>query len=126
MINYRMNFEMEIEMLVNVEKLVVWKFEDFCEYFDVSDDREDYVGGVRIIKIELGCRGVEELVEDVDVVDGMFEVKSVKEIFEIDDYDEEFVSSEIEDWFEVDGVNMNVYGESYEEEFGYVYVRVEV
>ena len=121
-----MNFEMEIEMLVNVEKLVVWKFEDFCEYFDVSDDREGYVGGVRIIKIELGCRGVEELVEDVDVVDGMFEVKSVKEIFEIDDYDEEFVSSEIEDWFEVDGVNMNVYGESYEEEFGYVYVRVEV
>ena len=114
-------------MLVNVEKLVVWKFEDFCEYFDVSDDREDYIGGVRIIKIELGCRGEENIVGDIDVVDGMFEVKSVKEILEINDCDDdEFVSSEVEDWFKIDDVDMNVYGESYGEEFGYVYVRVEV
>ena len=112
-------------MLVNVEKLNVWKFEDFYKYWDVSGDREDYNSGVRVLKIE--CDGRNEcVVEDVNVVNGMFEVKGENEILESGDYDEEFVNSGIEEWFEIDGRMMNVYGEGYLEEFGYIYVRVEV
>lgn len=112
-------------MLVNVEKLNVWKFEDFCEYFGVGGDREDFNSGVRILKIE--CDGRDEnVVCDVDVVDGKFEVKSYEEILEMGGCDEEFVNSGVEEWFEIDGEMMKVYGEGYMEEFGYVYVRVEV
>ena len=102
-------------MLVNVEMLKVWKLDDVCKYFtDVVE------GGV------LKFDGEGEFVEKVKVVDGKFEVKSEDDIRDWlkDGYDEyegydEFVRSEVEEWFEIDGEMMNVYGENYEEEFGY-------
>ena len=123
-------------MKVKVENLVVWKFADFCEYFDVSDDKEDYNEGVRVLKIECGSRGEEEIIEDVEIVNGEFEVRSeddirdylkgeIEEWWNEENWDE-FVSSGIEEWYAIDGVNMNVYGENVFEELGFLYVRVEV
>lgn len=137
MINYRMNFEMEIEMLVNVEKLDVWKFEDFVGSFDVSDDREDYKSGIRILKIELGCRGEEDVIEDVDVVNGEFKVSSFDDICdwlkgEIEEWWndsswDEFVMSDFEEMVNCEsGGFKKCYSEVWLEELGYVYVRVEV
>ena len=100
-------------MKMEVEKLAVWNWEDFCEYwdFDISE-KCDFNEGVRILKFELGSRGEQELVEDVDVVD--------ESAFE-------FANGEIEEWFEDSKGNMlSVYGETIFEELGYVYVRVEV
>ena len=132
MINYRMNFEMEIEMLVNVEKLDVWKFEDFVGSFDVSDDREDYKSGIRILKIELGCRGEEDVIEDVDVVNGEFKVSSFDDICcwlkgEIEEWWndsswDEFVMSDFEEMVNCEsGGFKKCYSEVWLEELGYIY-----
>ncbi len=112
---------------VNVNDLKVWKYEDMVEYWNMDDlEKGEYV-----LKFQLGCRGEEELIGKVDVVDGMFEVKDEDDIRcwlkgEIErwwDYEyDEFVSSDFEEWWE----GKNVYGENYEEEFGYIYVRVKV
>ena len=109
---------------VNVNELLVWNLEDMVEYFGDWDYRK----GEYVLKFELGSRNENELLGEVEVKDGMFEVKDVEDICnwlkeedgEEEDY--EFVSSEIEDWWE----GRNVYGENYLEEFSIVYVRVEV
>lgn len=125
-------------MLVNVEMLDVWKFEDFVGSFDVSDDREDYNKGERILKIEMGGRGEEYVIEDVDVVDGMFKVSSYDDIcnwlkgedeywWGISSFDE-FVMSDFEEMVNLvdDKKWMKCYSEGWLEELGYVYVRVEI
>lgn len=109
---------------VNVNELLVWNLEDMVEYFGDWDYRK----GEYVLKFELGSRNENELLGEVEVKDGMFEVKDVEDICnwlkeedgEEEDY--EFVSSEIEDWWE----GRNVYGENYLEEFSIVYVRVGV
>ena len=121
---------------MEVAKLSIWNWEDFCEYwdFDISD-KEDFNEGVRILKFELGSRGEQELIEDVKVIDGFFECRDTAEIknFIFKEYAEEdesafeFANGEIEEWFEDSKGNMlSVYGETIFEELGYVYVRVEV
>ena len=123
-------------MKMEVAKLSIWNWEDFCEYwdFDISD-KEDFNEGVRILKFELGSRGEQELIEDVKVIDGFFECRDTAEIknFIFKEYAEEdesafeFANGEIEEWFEDSAGNMlSVYGETIFEELGYVYVRVEV
>jgi len=126
-------------MLVNVEMLDVWKFEDFVGSFDVSDDREDYNKGERILKIECGGRGEENVIEDVDVIDGMFEVSSfddicdwlkgeIEEWWGISSWDE-FVMSDFEEMVNLVDDNkkwLKCYSEGWLEELGYIYVRVEV
>ena len=126
-------------MLVNVEMLDVWKFEDFVGSFDVSDDREDYNKGERILKIECGGRGEENVIEDVDVIDGMFEVSSFDDICcwlkgEIEEWWndsswDEFVMSDFEEMVNLVDDNkkwLKCYSEGWLEELGYIYVRVEV
>lgn len=109
---------------VNVNELLVWNLEDMVEYFGDWDYRK----GEYVLKFELGSRNENELLGEVEVKDGMFEVKDVEDICnwlkeeDGEEGDYEFVSSEIEDWWE----GRNVYGENYLEEFSIVYVRVEV
>jgi len=126
-------------MLVNVEMLDVWKFEDFIGSFDVSNDREDYNKGERILKIECGSRGEEDVIEDVDVVDGMFKVSSFDDICnwlkgEIEEWWnesnwDEFVMSDFEEMVNLVDDNkkwMKCYSEVWLEELGYIYVRVSI
>jgi len=126
-------------MLVNVEMLDVWKFEDFIGSFDVSNDREDYNKGERILKIECGSRGEEDVIEDLNVVDGMFKVSSFDDICnwlkgEIEEWWnesnwDEFVMSDFEEMVNLVDDNkkwMKCYSEVWLEELGYIYVRVSI
>jgi len=126
-------------MLVNVEMLDVWKFEDFIGSFDVSNDREDYNKGERILKIECGSRGEEDVIEDLNVVNGMFKVSSFDDICnwlkgEIEEWWnesnwDEFVMSDFEEMVNLVDDNkkwMKCYSEVWLEELGYIYVRVSI
>lgn len=112
---------------VKVEDMKVWNKEDMIEYWgDWGYEKGEY-----ILKFELGCRGEEELIGKVDVVDGMFEVRDEDDIriwikeneeFWMDFEYDEFVSSDFEEWWE----GKNVYGECVFEELGFIYVRVKI
>ena len=121
-------------MKMDVANLAVWGWEDFCEYWGYDlDQKDDFNSGIRVLKFEIGCRGEEEFIGDMEVVDNCFECRDTAEIQnwiteqEGDDADFEFASGMVENWFKgANGEMLNVYGENYFEEFGYVYVRVEV
>ena len=112
---------------VNINELEIWNKEDMVEYWgDWGYEKGEYV-----LKFEMGCRGEEELIGKVDIVDGCIMVRDENDIkdwireSEGGDVDEdmfEFVGSDIEDWWE----GCNVYGEMVFEELSYVYVRVKV
>ena len=107
-----LKFKIEDMRVVSVEELrekLVVEYDDFVE------------SGV--YKIEVGSRGEVESVSKVDVVDGVFEVKSVEEM--LDSCKDEEEREEMEDWcyVELDDGVVNV---CEFEEYGYDYYRVKV
>ncbi len=107
-----LKFKIEDLKVVSVEELS----EKLCVEYDDFD-------GNGVYKIEVGSRGEIEGVSKVDVVDGVFEVKSVEEM--LDSCESEDEREEMEDW---------VYVEMFEgvvsvcefEEYGYDYVKIMV
>ena len=91
--------------------------------WDISDWFEGEVFESGVYKIEVGSRGEIEGVSKVDVVDGVFEVKSVEEMLDSCESEEE--REEMEDWcyVELDDGVVNV---CEFEEYGYDYYRVKV
>ena len=89
--------------------------------WDISDWFEGEVFESGVYKIEVGSRGEIEGVSKVDVVDGVFEVKSVEEM--LDSCKDEEEREEMEDWcyVELDDGVVNV---CEFEEYGYDYYRV--
>lgn len=112
---------------IKVDDLKVWNYKDMVEYWDVGEMKK----GEYVLKFEIGSRGEDVCLGEVEVVDGMFEVRDEDDIRcwlkgEIEEwwneeYDE-FVCSDFEEWFD----DKNVYGECVFEELSYVYVRVKV
>ena len=109
-------------MLVSVEKLDVWNLDELGKEVREEFIRDKMENGV--YKIEMGCRGELEDVKKCDVVDGMIEVMSEKDIISEMDGDDEFVSSYLmESGLEVD---KNMWYEGWCDELYFIYVRVEV
>ena len=107
-------------------EMIKFKIEDLREV-SVDELREklcveyEDFDGSGVYKIEVGSRGEIEGVSKVEVVDGVFEVKSVEEM--LDSCSDEEEREEMEDWVYVeldDGVvNVCVF-----EEYGYDFYRV--
>ena len=107
-----LKFKIEDMRVVSVEELrekLVVEYDDFVE------------SGV--YKIEVGSRGEVESVSKVDVVDGVFEVKSVEEM--LDSCKDEDEREEMEDWVYVE-MESGVVSVCEFEEYGYDYFYVRV
>ena len=85
-------------------------------------ENEDFDGS-GVYKIEVGSRGEIEGVSKVEVVDGVFEVKSVEEM--LDSCSDEEEREEMEDWVYVE-LDSGVVNCCVFEEYGFDYYRVRV
>ena len=121
---YIMKLKREIEMLkFEMKDLREFSEDDLVKMigWDISDWFEGEVYKSGVYKIEFGCRGEIEDVSKVEVVDGVFEVKSVEEMLEGCESEDE--REEMEDW---------VYVEMFEgvvsvcefEVYGYDYLKI--
>ena len=104
-------FKIEDMKVVSVDELR----EKVCVEYDDFD-------GNGVYKIEVGSRGEIEGVSKIDVVDGVFEVKSVEEM--LDGCESEDEREEMEDWVYVE-MSDGVVNVCEFEEYGYDYYRVE-
>ena len=112
-------------MMIKFEMSELREFsvEELCDkkYFG-GLERDDFDGN-GVYKIEVGSRGEIEGVSKIDVVDGVFEVKSVEEMLEGCESEDE--REEMEDWVYVE-MSDGVVNVCEFEEYGYDYYRVEV
>ena len=113
---------------VKVEDMKIWNKDEMIEFWGDWD----YRSGDYILKFECGSRGEDELLGEVEIVNGEFEVRdeddirdwikgNIEEWWNEDNWDE-FVCSDIEEWWE----GKNVYGECVFEELNFMYVRVSI
>ena len=108
--------------------MIKFKIEDLKEV-SVDELREklcveyEDFDGSGVYKIEVGSRGEIEGVSKVEVVDGVFEVKSVEEM--LDSCSDEEEREEMEDWVYVE-LDDGVVRVCEFEEYGYDYYKVRV
>ena len=105
-------FKIEDMKVVSVDELR----EKVCVEYDDFD-------GNGVYKIEVGSRGEIEGVSKIDVVDGVFEVKSVEEMLEGCESEDE--REEMEDWVYVE-MSDGVVSVCEFEEYGYDYVKLSI
>ena len=106
-----------------VRDLREFSVKELCDNKYFGGLENDDFDGNGVYKIEVGSRGEIEGVSKIDVVDGVFEVKSREELLDSCECEEE--REEMEDW---------VYVEMFEgvvsvcefEEYGYDYVKIMV
>ena len=123
---YIMKLKREIEMLkFEMKDLREFSEDDLVKMigWDISDWFEGEVYKSGVYKIEFGCRGEIEDVSKVEVVDGVFEVKSREEL--LDSCEDEEEREEMEDWCYVEMFE-GVVSVCEFEEYGYDYVKLVV
>ena len=123
---YIMKLKREIEMLkFEMKDLREFSEDDLVKMigWDISDWFEGEVYKSGVYKIEFGCRGEIEDVSKVEVVDGVFEVKSREEL--LDSCEDEEEREEMEYWCYVEMFE-GVVSVCEFEEYGYDYVKLVV
>ena len=121
---YIMKLKREIEMLkFEMKDLREFSEDDLVKMigWDISDWFEGEVYKSGVYKIEFGCRGEIEDVSKVEVVDGVFEVKSREEL--LDSCEDEEEREEMEYWCYVEMFE-GVVSVCEFEEYGYDYVKL--
>ena len=119
-----MKLKREIEMLkFEMKDLREFSEDDLVKMigWDISDWFEGEVYKSGVYKIEFGCRGEIEDVSKVEVVDGVFEVKSREEL--LDSCEDEEEREEMEYWCYVEMFE-GVVSVCEFEEYGYDYVKI--
>ena len=97
--------------------------DELCEKYYGGLLEEDFDSGSGVYKIEVGSRGEIEGVSKIDVVDGVFEVKSREEL--LDSCESEDEREYMENWVYVE-MSDGVVEVCEFEEYGYDYYRVRV
>ena len=112
----------EIEMLkFEMSELREFSVKELCDNKYFGGLENDDFDGNGVYKIEVGSRGEIEEVSKVEVVDGVFEVKSEEELLDSCECEEE--REEMEDWVSVEMFE-GVVSVCEFEEYGYDYVKI--